>query len=739
MNLDQIKDTFIAESSELLQHMETILLDIESGEGDENSLNALFRAIHTIKGSAGVFGYKHVVEFTHVVENILELVRSGKKELKKESIGLLLECRDHISDLIEFASMDSSIDEEKEKFGKFLLNKLNQKFGLESAPINEESEDNTKIQKVKSDDSPKTQSPNYHISIRFSRDILKSGLDPFSFINYLNQIGTIISLVTLTNEIGLRENYDPEECYIGFEIQLNTDAEKSTIEDVFEFLQSDSVLHILKPHSTFREFAKFVSSLSESREKIHSYLTYAKALDETEWFGIEKILGEAREVAPNATSDNFSREADTDISLMVKSEDNPKDSEIESFRDKKAKDSSHTDNKSIRIDSEKLDLLINQVGELVIASANMTQIATKNKDTNLLESSYIISRLIGEIRDSALRIRMVQIGSAFNKFQRVVRDIGHELGKEIQFETIGGETELDKTVIEKIGDPLLHLIRNAIDHGLESKEERIASKKPEKGTLKLNAYHDTGGIVIEVIDDGRGLDPEKILQKAKAQGIAKEGNYTEREIFSLLFLPGFSTAEKITNLSGRGVGLDVVQRNIDSLRGAIFIESKTGIGTTFKIRLPLTLAIIDGFAVEINSQQYVIPLEMVVECLEFQDSSDHKRNFFNLRGELLPFLRMTEIFVKKNESQKKGNIVVVQYGEKKAGLLVDKLSGEIQTVIKPLGKIFGKLKGISGSTILGNGEVAMILDVPALMEIAIRNERMISERENQPSVKKGQK
>ncbi|MBE7411113.1 MAG: chemotaxis protein CheA [Leptospiraceae bacterium] len=724
MNLDEIKDTFIAESSELLQQMETILLDIESGEGDENSLNALFRAIHTIKGSAGIFGYKDVVDFTHVVENVLELVRSGKKNLKKESIGVLLECRDHISDLIEHASLNTEIAPDTIKLGKSLLRKLNQNFDLETQSNEKEPEVELQKSTTPIDNSKKTQGTNFHISIRFNPSILKNGLDPFSFINYLNEIGTIANLVTLTEDIPDRKNMDPENCYIGFEIQLQTDADKATIENVFEFLQGDSILHILKPGSTINEFSKFLSSLSEPKEKIHSYLTYIKALDETEWEEIQKVLSEKLSTSPtNIATELPTREIDTDVSLMVKT-DEIHEEEIDLFTKKKDKDLHLSENKSIRIDSEKLDSLINLVGELVIAGANMTQIATKNKDSDLVESSYIISRLIGEIRDNALRIRMVQIGSTFSRFQRVVRDIGQNLGKDIHFVTTGGETELDKTVIEKIGDPLLHLIRNAIDHGLESVEERIRNGKPEKGTLKLNAYHDTGGIVIEVIDDGRGLDSDKILQKAISNGVAKDSNYSEKEIYSFLFLPGFSTAEKITDISGRGVGLDVVQKNIDSLRGSVVVESVKGKGTTFKVRLPLTLAIIDGFAVEVDSRHYVLPLEMVVECLEFTEDENRKRNYINLRGELLPFVRMSEIFLNKESEKKKGNIVVVQYGDKKAGLLVDKLSGEIQTVIKPLGKIFGNLKGISGSTILGTGEVAMILDIPVLIEIAVKNESL---------------
>ena len=386
-------------------------------------------------------------------------------------------------------------------------------------------------------------------------------------------------------------------------------------------------------------------------------------------------------------------------------------------RKDKAKES-----KTIRIDSGKLDSLINLVGELVIAGANLSQISFKKKDTELTESSYYINQLISDIRESALKIRMVQIGEVFNKFQRTVRDIGHELNKEILLTITGAETELDKTIVERINDPLVHLIRNAIDHGIESPDERVTKGKDRLGKLYLNAYHETGVIVIEVIDDGKGLDTEKIFAKAVEKGIvASDKTLSESEIYKLIFKAGFSTTEKVTNISGRGVGLDVVEKSIEALRGSVVLHSEKDKGSTFKIKLPLTLAIIDGFLFQVGSPYYIIPLSQVIECLEFSDNTlekNGKKDFFNLRGEVLPFLKLSEYFGIDEIANSRKNILVVQYGLSKVGLLIETLHGEIQTVIKPLGKIFMNLKGISGSTVLGNGEVALILDLSSLLKKA---------------------
>jgi two-component system chemotaxis sensor kinase CheA len=376
----------------------------------------------------------------------------------------------------------------------------------------------------------------------------------------------------------------------------------------------------------------------------------------------------------------------------------------------------------IRVQASKLDQLIDLVGEMVIASAGANMQARKSGESALVESTSVISMLVEQIRDSALQLRMVQIGETFTRFQRVVRDTSRELGKEIELLISGSEAELDKSVVEKLGDPLMHLVRNALDHGIESPEVRVAHGKPARGTLKLNAYHESGGIAIEIIDDGGGMNREKILNKARERELISHNQVlTDSEIFALIFEPGFSTAEKITNISGRGVGLDVVKRNITALRGSIEVESREGEGSIFRIRLPLTLAIIDGFLVGVGRASYVIPLGTVVECIELseQDKRDtQNRQYINLRGEVLPFVRLREQFEIKDLGGKRENIVVVQYAGQKIGLVVDELMGEFQTVIKPLGIIFKHIRGIGGSTILGSGDVALILDVQSLVALA---------------------
>jgi len=388
----------------------------------------------------------------------------------------------------------------------------------------------------------------------------------------------------------------------------------------------------------------------------------------------------------------------------------------------------------IRVDAEKLEDLINQVGELVIAGASATLLSQRNGDTALIEAMAQVGRHVEEIRDRALSLRMVEIGESFNRFPRVVRDVSRELGKDIELVITGAETELDKTVVEKIGDPLMHLVRNSMDHGIESIEERLARGKPAQGRLSLHAYHESGSIVIEVADDGGGLKRDKILAKAMDRGLVAPGqSLTDRDVFNLIFEPGFSTAEQVTNLSGRGVGMDVVRRNISALRGSIDIESQEGVGTTMRIRLPLTLAIIDGFLIQVADSAFVLPLDLVQECMELPDgerlqSRGQSSHYLDLRGEALPCLRLRSLLNLEGESSQRENVVIVQYGNRRAGLVVDRLLGEFQTVIKPLGQIFRHLRGFSGSTILGTGEVALILDVPTLVHDASgREARLLGE------------
>ena len=380
---------------------------------------------------------------------------------------------------------------------------------------------------------------------------------------------------------------------------------------------------------------------------------------------------------------------------------------------------SHT----LRVDSEKIDTLINLIGEMVIANANVVQKSSEIDNDDLIESVSIVSHMLEEIRESAMKIRMVQIGETFNKFKRIVHDVSQKLGKDVELVITGGETEMDKTIVEKISDPLVHIVRNAMDHGLENTEERLNINKKSKGRLSLNAFHDAGTIAIEISDDGRGLDEEKLFAKAVDKGlIDPHAKLTQKEIFNLIFEPGFSTAAQITDLSGRGVGMDVVRRNIHALRGSVDIKSVLGKGSTFTIRLPLTLAIIDGFLVRVGKTYYVIPLESVLECVELLQNNNEVmcgNQYINLRGTILPILSLRDFFVEQEPVREDTveNVVIVKSGENKFGLIVEELLGEFQTVIKPLGKIYRGVRGIGGSTILGSGEVALIIDVPILINV----------------------
>jgi two-component system chemotaxis sensor kinase CheA len=387
------------------------------------------------------------------------------------------------------------------------------------------------------------------------------------------------------------------------------------------------------------------------------------------------------------------------------------------------------ENQSIRVDSDKLDNLINLIGEMVIAGAGTALNAQALGDSALLESISTLTRLVEEVRDSALRLRMVQIGATFNRFQRVVHDVSKELGKDIELVITGAETELDKAVIEKIGDPLMHLVRNAIDHGIEPAAVRLTKGKPPTAKLHLHARHDSGCIVIEVSDDGAGLNRDRILQKGIDRGLVQAGQaIDDAEIYNLIFEPGFSTAQGVTNLSGRGVGMDVVKSNITALRGTVELETYPDEGTLFRVRMPLTLAIIDGFLVGVETSSFVVPLDMVLECVELNSTvaAQDDRDYINLRGELLPFIRLRSLFELGGEAPKRENLVVVNASGTKVGLVVDRLMGEFQTVIKPLGSLFKQVRGVGGSTILGNGEVALILDIPSLVDYIVGRGQPVS-------------
>ena len=703
MNLDSALETFIAESRELLEDMENALLSIAQLDDQSDALGAIFRAAHTIKGSAGLFGLDHIVGFTHVVESVLDEVRAGKVAIDEKLVVLLLSCCDHIGLLTDaLAGGQHHADAASSARGAPLVELLSAYLG--EAPPSRLAVHEAPHAKVERIDGGDGESDHWHISLRFGPDVLRNGMDPLSFIRYLGQIGQIVAIATIPDAIPDADTMDPESCYLGFEIAYATGADKVAIEGVFEFVQDDCELRIVPPHSQVSEYVRLIKELPEGAERIGEILVKCGSITSREL-----------QTALATQSQEDTSTAQLGAILVDQANVPPAVVEAALARQKQSSEQKAAENRSIRVDADKLDHLINLVGELIIAGAAADLVARRMHSAELQESTSRLQDLVEEVRDSALQLRMVKIGATFNRFQRVVHDVSREIGKDIGLVVNGEDAELDKTVVEKIGDPLMHLVRNAIDHGIEPAEVRAAAGKPAKGTVRLNAFHDSGSIVIEVSDDGGGLKRERIFAKAVERGLVEaDRKLTDSEIYNLIFEAGFSTAEKITNLSGRGVGMDVVKRNIMALRGTVSVGSAEGVGTTVSVRLPLTLAIIDGFLVGLGKSTYVIPLDMIEECIEFTCEPGH--DYANLRGQVLPFIRLRDTFAVDSALTRRESIVVIKYAGQRAGIVVDTLLGEFQTVIKPLSPVFAGVRCISGSTILGSGEVALILDVSALLK-----------------------
>jgi two-component system chemotaxis sensor kinase CheA len=691
MNLDDALQTFIAESRELLEDVEGALLSL-GRQGDKlEAVNAIFRAAHTIKGSAGLFSLDHIVAFTHVLESVLDEVRAGAVDTDSHLVSVMLSCCDHIGSMTDAVEAgQTGPDAETEQRGAPLLQQLSAYLG---------------------------EAHGAACSLRFGPDVLRNGMDPLSFLRYLNQIGRITAIATLPDAMPENEQMDPESCYLGYEIAFDSTADKATIEAVFEFVQDECTLRIVPPRSRIEEYVQLIRALPERPGRLGEILVRCGSVTARE---LAAALDQQQE-ASGWQANTQAATAPLGAILVGQGTVEPEvvaaalHKQRQDKRAGQAGEAKPAEARTVRVDADKLDHLINLVGELIIAGASANLIARRVHNAELQESTSRLSTLVEEVRDSALQLRMVKIGATFNRFQRVVHDVSRELGKDIGLVVNGEDAELDKTVVEKIGDPLMHLVRNAIDHGIEPAEQRRAAGKPERGTVRLNAYHDSGSIVIEVSDDGGGLKKERIFAKAVERGLVEaDRKLTDSEIYALIFEPGFSTAEQVTNLSGRGVGMDVVKRNINALRGSVGIDSAEGKGTIVTVRLPLTLAIIDGFLVGLGKSTYVIPLDTIEECIEFAAEPGH--DYANLRGQVLPFVRLRDMFGVQGAAGRRESIVVLKHAGQRAGLVVDALLGEFQTVIKPLSPVFSGVRCISGSTILGSGEVALILDVAALLQ-----------------------
>ncbi len=722
MDLTAARKMLVQEARELLSAMETALLEIESEGQTSERINAAFRAAHTIKGSAGLFALDLIVSFTHVMESVLERVRNGSVTLDDKLASMLLRCGDYLGQLVDAVDADDITTDPDPVIRAELIARLEQVLGNNTLPAAKTATEVVTHQAQLDVDTDGQQlgNENWHLSLRFDEGVLRHGMDPLSFIHYLTSFGKIVHLHTLVDALPEMASFDAEACYLGFEIDLLADTDKQTLENVFEFVRDESRIRILPPHARMAEFIAFIEAMPEASQRLGEILvsggtltqhelSQALALQATSKERLGKVLVEEKMVAAPVVAAALSKQ-------------------------KQAEDRRGQEQRVVKVEAGKLDALIDLVGELVIASAGARLLAERSRPelnvhshTNSQGDSFVealgeVAQLVEQIRDRALSLRMIPVGEVFQRFPRVVRDVSQELDKKIDLQITGADTELDKSMVDKLADPLMHIVRNAIDHGIEQVDARIAAGKAEQGQVRLNAYHESACIVIEVSDDGRGLDSTRIRAKAIERSlIAHDDVLSEQDIFQLIFQPGFSTAEQVTNLSGRGVGMDVVKRGVEQLRGDIEISSAPGAGSTFRIRLPLTLAIIDGFQVAVGDASFVIPLDVIVECADMPAQSG-AQHLLNLRGEALPYVRLREIFGMPPLQGGRESLVVVecsnQRGHQRAGLVVDRLHGEFQAVIKPLGQLFHGVEGISGSTILGDGSVALIVDVPALIHLS---------------------
>ncbi|MDA8426035.1 MAG: chemotaxis protein CheA [Treponema sp.] len=704
--IDKFKTSFREESRELLAQLEETLLELESDPGNPELINAAFRAIHTVKGSSSMFGYEAIGHFTHDIETILDRCRNGGLAVTKDFIGMALAARDHILALLEH---DEEPPADIAREGGILLSRLREFAGMpeETAPVAERAHPpEGRSRETAAGDSSADSSAEmrtFRIQFKPDPDIFKNGTKVLNLIAELAGLG-LADVFPHVETIPPLEAADPERCYCRWDVMLTTGHDINAIRDVFIFVEDQCELKIEELPPT---------GVAEAGASAHR---------------LGEILLERGELSPADLSEALrsqKRLGEVLIEKHILSKPQVASALVEQEHIKKTQVPGDQGLGSVRVASDKLDALVDLVGELVTLQARLTQTSLDIKDTSLGSIAEQFERLIAQLRDNTMVMRMLPIGSTFNKFRRLVRDLSIELGKEAELVTEGAETELDKTVIERLGDPLVHIIRNSIDHGIEAPETREREGKPRRGSIKLAASHSGAYVLIQVSDDGRGLDRDAIRNKGIERGLlAPSQELPEQELYQLIFAPGFSTAKAVTTVSGRGVGMDVVKREIDTLGGSVHLSTRPGKGMTVTLKIPLTLAIIEGLLVRIAKEFYVVPLSSVDGCIEVSRKelvANGERRIISYREELVPYVPLRETFESGGEEPEIEQMVIASGQDSRVGFVVDQVVGDYQTVIKPLGRMYKDIDGISGATILGDGTVALILDVNRLAASARRD------------------
>ncbi len=654
-------EVFRQEASELFEVLEGALLDLGLRPDDKELVDTAFRALHTIKGSGAMFGFEAVASFTHEFETAFDRVRKGEITPNQDLISVALAAKDYIRALIEAPESTDTI------IGDAILGDLHHLVAPEERSAAEPAAN------VTTSASAPAQ-VGWQLHIEFESEILRNGSNPLDLLEDIGKLGACF-VVALTDDVPFLDELDPEHCFLKWDVTLHSDCGRDAIDDVFIFVQDEMKLDCTPILS-----AEAVPSVAP----------------------VELAPVEPTVVEPPPQA----------VKVGEASHPQPEKKREEVKRpDDKA-------NATVRVQAERLDELMDRVGELVIAQARLSQLASATDDIAIKAVAEEIERLAAGLRDTTMGARMVPIGSLFGRFRRLVHDLSRDLGKPVEFTTSGEDTELDKTMIERLADPLVHLIRNSIDHGIESTESRAAAGKTEIGRIEIAAIHSGAQVLVTVRDNGAGLNTARIRAKAEENGLLAPGAVmSDQDVHQFLFHPGFSTAQTISALSGRGVGMDVVKRTIEAMRGSIDIATVPGNGTTITLRLPLTLAIIEGMLIRVGEGRYIIPLSAVEECAELsiEDDRQRGRDFLNMHGDLVPFLRLRNMFDSAGEPDLHQKIIIVSAGETRIGLIADQIIGSHQSVIKSLSKLHSDVTMFSGATILGDGSAALILDVAQLI------------------------
>ena len=704
--LDLPEDIFRDEASKLLGELETRLLELEKDATDKEQINGIFRALHTIKGSGAMFGFLRISTFAHEIEAVYDRIRNGQMEASRAVIDLTLNSCDHLRFLLDRAhEADGEGLRREEELTAGCRRLLAPAVpdapppeGAPEAPAGEAAPVGTETAGPEREADRVT----YRIRLRPPANLFTSGVDMLAAFDDLRSLGPC-QIVTQTDDLPQLEDLQPDHCYYYWDIVLTTSRGEAAIREALMLAAAGGNLQ--------------VAPIDDEKEAIPA--------SEVEKVG--EILVERGDLAPQEVEQivhGQKKFGDLAVETGAVTPEKVATALLEQrvVRELRERREQAEATSSIRVAAVKVDRLVDLVGELVTVQARLSQVAARNSNIDLLAIAETVERLIAELRDNAMEIRMLPIGATFAKFTRLVRDLSGDLNKEIDLVMAGGETEVDKTVIDKLGDPLMHLVRNAVDHGIELPAEREVRGKPRRGTVRLTAEHAGAFVLIRVRDDGAGLDADAILAKAREKGlVSPQAELSERDVYKLIFLPGFSTAKNVTAVSGRGVGMDVVKQNIESLRGSVEINSWRGQGSEILLKLPLTLAIIDGLLVRLGSDSYIIPLALVEECLALtQDDTARMghRHIIQVRGEIVPYVRLAEHFAMEYPRPAIEQIVVCRVDNKRLGLAVDKVVGQYQTVIKPLSRFYKNVRGLSGASILGDGTVALIMDVAQLARIA---------------------